>query len=274
MDTRRVVAHLQWPPAGEGRSAAQAALATADVPTILQSAVCDWPASCWTPETLARECGDLEVTLRIGKREKDCIPRESECFNHHCRLSDFCEWVVAVEGCEHLTSGEPCHELCSLSQDSFFGYLDYKYFHKIFSEHPALRDEAVDWSALGAVSGGVSAAESVLWVGSPGAATGLHQDCYGANLVVQVSGVKEWTLFPPEATSSLKPTRIPYEESSVYSQLGVSEVEALGGLKVRLQPGELLYVPHHWWHQCRLSVSRQQSASTFGSLIVTTVRSV
>jgi hypothetical protein len=62
---------------------------------------------------------------------QDCIPRESECFNHRCRLSDFCEWVVAVEGCEHLTSGEPCHELCSLSQDSFFGYLDYKYFHKV-----------------------------------------------------------------------------------------------------------------------------------------------
>ncbi|XP_055360812.1 HSPB1-associated protein 1 homolog isoform X2 [Betta splendens] len=67
---------------------------------------------------------------------------------------------------------------------------------------------------------------------------------------------KRWHLFPPEDTANLYPTRIPYEESSVFSRVDVLRPE-LGRFPafrrarphvVTLQPGQVLYVPRHWWH--------------------------
>jgi len=36
-----------------------------------------------------------------------------------------------------------------------------------------------------------------------------------------VFGRKQWILFPPSDTSFLYPTRLPYEESSVFSQVDI-----------------------------------------------------
>ena len=51
------------------------------------------------------------------------------------------------------------------------------------------------------------------------------QDSYGCNLVCQVAGSKQWTLFPPSASAHLSPTRVPYEESSVYSRVNMVNLE-------------------------------------------------
>ena len=54
----------------------------------------------------------------------------------------------------------------------------------------------------------------------------LHlQDSYGCNLVCQVVGSKQWTMFPPSASPLLSPTRVPYEESSVYSLVNMVNLE-------------------------------------------------
>ena len=53
----------------------------------------------------------------------------------------------------------------------------------------------------------------------------LVQDSYGCNLVCQVAGSKQWTLFPPSASTHLSPTRVPYEESSVYSLVNMVNLE-------------------------------------------------
>ena len=58
-----------------------------------------------------------------------------------------------------------------------------------------------------------------------GAFTQCHQDAYGVNLVAQVEGRKKWTLFPPEGAAVLNPTRIPYEESTVFSRLNVARMK-------------------------------------------------
>nr|QNJ44855.1 sHSP28 [Agasicles hygrophila] len=78
-------------------------------------------------------------------------------------------------------------------------------------------------------------------------------DCYGFNLIHQIYGKKMWLLFPPE--ENLMPTRVPYEESSVYSRLNFfsPKIENFKGLsskcrKVELSPGDVLFVPHKWWH--------------------------
>ncbi len=78
-----------------------------------------------------------------------------------------------------------------------------------------------------------------LWAGTALASTRVHYDTYGVNLNLQLAGVKRWILGPPpnyfrkkgydadvglEATSSnqwpenfFQPTRIPFEESSVFA---------------------------------------------------------
>lgn len=56
------------------------------------------------------------------------------------------------------------------------------------------------------------------------AAAFLHllSQVYNTNLYLFFFSIrKRWHLFPPEATPFLYPTRIPYEESSVFSKINV-----------------------------------------------------
>lgn len=80
---------------------------------------------------------------------------------------------------------------------------------------------------------------------------------------------KRWHLFPPEDTSCMYPTRIPYEESSIFSQVNVAQPDldrfpAFRGARahvVTLQPGQVRPLdvlvcfswkfPCEWsWHSC------------------------
>ncbi len=79
--------------------------------------------------------------------------------------------------------------------------------------------EAVDWGTFG--FSGRSGRESTIWIGSEGAFTPCHQDCYGFNLVAQLSGKKSWTMYSPEDSDKLYPTRVPYEESSIFSSVNL-----------------------------------------------------
>lgn len=42
---------------------------------------------------------------------------------------------------------------------------------------------------------------------------------------------KTWVVFPPKDTEYLKPTRVPYEESSVYSQLNLASPKQISNNK-------------------------------------------
>jgi len=77
----------------------------------------------------------------------------------------------------------------------------------------------VDWSAFG--FDGRDGTQSTFWLGSQGAYSVCHYDTYGCNLVAQIYGRKRWVLYPPSQTHCMYPTRIPYEESSVFSQVSV-----------------------------------------------------
>ncbi|NXR18788.1 HBAP1 protein, partial [Cinclus mexicanus] len=67
---------------------------------------------------------------------------------------------------------------------------------------------------------------------------------------------KRWHLFPPGDTSFLYPTRIPYEESSIFSKVNIAnpdlkrfpEFRNATSHVVTLSPGQVLLVPRHWWH--------------------------
>jgi HSPB1-associated protein 1 len=69
---------------------------------------------------------------------------------------------------------------------------------------------------------------------------------------------KLWVLFSPKCSDSMQPTRIPYEESTIYSKYNFFtpselEIEAIknlpGSVKmVILEPKDVLFVPKGWWH--------------------------
>lgn len=102
--------------------------------------------------------------------------------------------------------------------------------------------------------------DSTLWLGSAGAFTPLHYDTYGTNIVAQVYGRKRWLMFSPDQTENLYPTRVPYEESSIYSSLDprqdIDELakefplyhHAAPAAVVEVGPGDILFIPKHWWH--------------------------
>ncbi|OWR53808.1 putative reserved [Danaus plexippus plexippus] len=130
-------------------------------------------------------------------------------------------------------------------------YFDYKYINKWIKSDSELWKE-ISWKQFGYPDKG--APDTTLWIGSKGCHTPAHQDTYGYNIVAQVYGRKRWILFPPE-TGGLKPTRVPYEESSVYSELNFycpvdfDRFTGLTGARVvELSEGDALLVPRGWWH--------------------------
>ncbi|THD26178.1 putative dachshund [Fasciola hepatica] len=94
------------------------------------------------------------------------------------------------------------------------------------------------------------------WLGSSGAYSVCHYDTYGVNLVVQVFGQKKWTLFPSSDEPNLYSTRLPLEESTVFSQVNFPNpnlfkyplVSNTSPHCVLLNPGDVLFVPRGWWH--------------------------
>lgn len=125
------------------------------------------------------------------------------------------------------------------------------------SDLPVSTSQAVDWSGFGFP--GRDGRDSAFWLGSAGSNTPCHQDAYGCNLVAELVGKKAWTLFPPEMSNSLYPTRIPFEESSIFSQVNLEKIDVARFPKTKLlkpyyvvlEPGDVLFVPPRWWHYVR-----------------------
>lgn len=97
--------------------------------------------------------------------------------------------------------------------------------------------------------------EIAIWLGTAGAHTSCHYDTYGRNVVVQAYGQKRWIMFHPD-TPNMRSTRIPFEESSVYSAIPFfspkdpAEQRHLADYAyiLDLNPGDVLVVPPKWWH--------------------------
>ncbi|XP_076165487.1 HSPB1 associated protein 1 isoform X2 [Ptiloglossa arizonensis] len=133
-------------------------------------------------------------------------------------------------------------------------YFDYKHMQEWFKDKPEIIN-SVSWERFGFDKTG---SDSTLWIGNKGAHTNCHQDSYGCNLVAQIHGRKQWLLFPPSSSNFLQPTRVPYEESTVYSKYNFfcpTNEDKISILKIQYKPklitleqGDVLLVPAGWWH--------------------------
>ncbi len=170
---------------------------------------------------------------------------ETDCIYVKAYLTDFKEWLLeqqkgkldplkkkikldstsdTVE--EKLDDGtKPCsasrlNPLLAFPGSEYWVYADYKYLCNLCQDMPDFL-KSVDWGVLGFK--GRDGTDSTLWIGSEGACTPCHYDAYGFNIVAQLSGEKKWILFDPSEGESMYPTRVPYEESSIFSRVDVLE---------------------------------------------------
>ncbi|XP_062519659.1 HSPB1-associated protein 1-like isoform X2 [Corticium candelabrum] len=247
---------------------------TLQEPAVFGSMIEHWQyRNMWTPQRLSEVFGDKRTKFRIIPRmvnESSGVVWETQCQYVDASFIDFQRWI---KGDQRFEETDDCGVIissskCSRMDDGFqfdapklgdfnpvvhAAYADYKYIRDLFLEIPVYK-EAVDWSPFGHPE--MTGEHSTFWLGSSGAHTPCHYDTYGFNLVAQLYGKKRWTLFPPDQSACLYPTRLPYEESSVFSRVNIKQPDLetypwfanAEPVEVVLEPGHVLFVPKHWWH--------------------------
>ena len=93
-----------------------------------------------------------------------------------------------------------------------------------------------------------------LWVGGKGCVSPLHYD-FSSNFLMQIEGRKKLTLFSPNNSQFLYPSKNKGEEH--LSLLDIKNVNLLqfplfknaNAFNCILNPGDVLYIPPGWWHQ-------------------------
>lgn len=209
-------------------------------PLVLKNLVSDWPCAKWSLKDWASAV-EGELDFRYGNFASEENHYEFEAERLKATLRDF---STAVE--------EGQFKDTSIDLSNNWVYSSYNWMNTMKITDP----KCLNWSFSKA--GDADCLSSTAWFGSKGAFTPLHRDTYGTNLVAQLVGRKEWILFAPEDGSNLYASRIPYEETSIFSQINLNESAIdlsqfprfanARPYKVILEPGDVLYVPKHWWH--------------------------
>ncbi|XP_067405738.1 HSPB1-associated protein 1 isoform X2 [Emydura macquarii macquarii] len=216
-------------------------------PAVFCNMVFDWPSLQWNAKYLSKVLDGKRIQFRMGLKKKDRAPQfETQCSYVEATLEEFLAWTC--EQPTHISGPFSCFD-----SSKYWAYADYKYIARIFEDKTEIFKDVM-WSDFGFP--GRNGKESTLWIGSAGANTPCHLDSYGCNLVLQIQGRKKWHLFPPGDTTFLYPTRIPYEESSIFSKVNIvnpdlkhfPQFRKAHAHVVTLHPGQVLFVPRHWWH--------------------------
>jgi hypothetical protein len=185
-------------------------------PVVLVGAVGPaWALPSWSLDALAADAALGGRTVRVRWHPHEPHGRagpvyETEGLWTTCTVAEACAWARDPARTPPLPPPlPPVPQRWSM-------YLSYQRLPTLL-EPDDPRTATLAWASLGVPP---ALADGALWLGSEGAGTPCHYDTYGANMVLLLAGRKLWRLFPPSATARLAPTRLPYEESSVFSQLG------------------------------------------------------
>lgn len=261
------------------------------MPVIFKNKTTSWAlAGTWNPSNicslLAGTTTSLEVcpkqnTTAFAAKFKNTKPVfETQCEQIQATLGNFRDWLGHNSEEARVSCSSSSNEmqdrtaelnpLLSYPRSQYWIYANYKYMSQLCPQSEVLL-KAVDWGVFGFA--GRDGKESTIWIGSEGAFTPCHYDTYGCNLVAQLWGKKQWTLVSPTDSQGMYPTRVPYEESSVFSEVNLNSpdygkypafktvtLHRVSNIPVNLilidwyrfqailEPGDVLLVPRHWWH--------------------------
>ena len=227
---------------------------TLSEPRLLRGALLELPEweepLRWSPEYLTNSAPNVHTSFKIGEKSwlLNCSERvhfETECCYVDGDMSEFVCWLRGESAAPCKASNSSARPVCASETDSsakraklspecnpaealpvlasyppseHWAYCDYKHMFQLFGGHPSLLS-ALDWSPLGFEGRGGE--HSTIWIGSELAHTPCHYDTYGYNIVAQLFGRKRWYLIAPSDTDKMYPTRLPYEESSVFSPVNL-----------------------------------------------------
>uniref|UniRef100_A0AC34GRQ4 JmjC domain-containing protein n=1 Tax=Panagrolaimus sp. ES5 TaxID=591445 RepID=A0AC34GRQ4_9BILA len=185
----------------------------------------------------------LQLRVASNEHEQGKIVFEKMCLSVYLKPQQFLDWLKGNFAIPYGDDGE------EIVPSTHWAYYDYKAAAETFTQEVT---EALSFDKLG-IKGEFN--DETIWIGSPGAYTPCHYDSYGYNLHLQLKGTKRWIVFPPE--TQLSPSRIPYEESTIYSLCDIigGQLPSYGPQKaycIYLEEGDLLFIPPKWWHsvQC------------------------
>ncbi|XP_014254081.1 HSPB1-associated protein 1 [Cimex lectularius] len=207
-----------------------------DEPLIFKGACNNWQVVKWKEKEWRNFLGKGELTYPLRKGSFECSSEpqwERKCAEEKMTMSNFLSLFFKPE---------------EKANKNWF-YFDYKHIAQWFEKNIEQLD--FSWACVGYPER--TAKDSTLWIGTEGAHTPCHIDTYGCNFVAQLYGRKTWLLFNPSEIGRLRPTRVPYEESSIYSDFNFfctcNEFPNINeGKIITLEPGDVLYVPKRWWH--------------------------
>ncbi|CAF0719944.1 unnamed protein product [Adineta ricciae] len=221
-----------------------------NVPYVFKGARILRDTCSWTDgQRLADLFDGKPLSFRIGKRHKSFfgnrVQFEKDCSHIQSTINDFLHWTTTND-CKSFPIDHPLHKY---PVEDYFAYADYMHLPELFGDEQHALINMINWGDMGMKDR--DGKESTLWIGSQGAHTPCHYDTYGINFVAQIVGRKRWLLFPSHSPIGQLQTRIPYEESSVYIDIEPSVLDRLKNIDVydvTLEPGDVLFVPKHWWH--------------------------
>ena len=245
-------------------------------------------------DLLCGSLSHISTSWRVISLTSCHTTREYESNVMIATFSQFYEWIK-VPLVVMRNEAHPFHQLPKFEERKVAVYADYKHIHDIFQDillvtgtevdegedikesghHIVCRPQLVvngtklcfddpqdgglklllDWREID--EDALDAEHGTLWIGSYGAHTPLHYDSYGRNIILQIYGEKLWSLWSPseENLTMLSPSRIPYEESSIYADRNRFDPRNKSHLEShppdhseRLITHEILHLPKHWWH--------------------------
>lgn len=218
-----------------------------DRPLVAEGLATQWPCCrFWTMQSLSTRLHH-PLRFRLSRKDATEVQWETDCSYELASIVQFEEWLSGVPEAGNALSNYPLK--------SWWAYADYLYMEECHDD--GMKDLANDleWTtSFPCLKSAI--ANNTFWLGSAGTYTACHYDTYGVNLVAQVFGEKTWTLFPPSDSMYLYPTRLPLEESTVFSAVNIREpnltkhplVAKTTPHRVVLKPGDVLFVPRGWWH--------------------------
>jgi len=221
-----------------------------NVPVIVTDALTRWQAmERWTPEFFKSEFGDMRFQLEDKLKPK--TDYKSEVGSVEYAMKDFIDLVLSsteANPAPYFRNRVLADQFPSLLQDieplpEYFqpNWLPENYLVKYVKE--VLNRGA----ALEIYIGGTGGSFPV-----------LHYDGAGTHaFLMQVYGRKQFVLYPPEQEPFLYPS--PEKENlSLVNSVDNPDLERFPlfakaePITFVLEPGELLFVPSHWWHTTKM----------------------